>query len=262
MARMSAYAMTMTWTASSARWAAVPSQPGWFSPARPWRASRPIPMAARTPSRTATTTYERTGERRALRIGMTVHGSGLKAATTGIASMTRIVTTSGRALRAARPTAAKTSTGRPTYAPASRRANDPSGYHPVARFHAPSGPAWTNGLPKPKPRMSNGVAALAKRSLAESARLRTESVVRIALGMSWTAPTAAPRRPNPSTRGSVTRRGRVATMRTAAASPVRSHVFGWPASAWIPQATPARTRPTRVGPGRRTSGTRTQGIQP
>ncbi len=47
----------------------------------------------------------------------------------------------------------------------------------------------------------------------------------------------------------------------AAQIPVRIHVFGWPASAWTPHATPAATRPARVGLGRRSSGRITHGAQ-
>ena len=46
----------------------------------------------------------------------------------------------------------------------------------------------TNAFWNPNERMSNGVDALANRSVADSASLRTESVVRIAVGRSWHGP--------------------------------------------------------------------------
>ena len=79
---------------------------------------------------------------------------------------------------------------------ASSSANTPSGYRIDAGFQAPSVPVWTNGLANANPRTSNGVAALVNRSIRDSAALRTDNVVRIAVGMSWTAPTATPMNPN------------------------------------------------------------------
>ena len=136
------------------------------------------------------------------------------------------------------------------------------GYHVDARFHDPLPPDCTKTLAKAKLSGSSGVEELANRSLAESPVLRTDSGVSRRVGRSCIEPTAPPSNPNPATRASVRSRGCVASMRVAAAIPVKSHRLGWPARAWIPHMVPAATRPARVGPLRRIRGSRTHGSQP
>ena len=90
-----------------------------------------------------------------------------------------------------------------TRAPADRRTHWPRAARtrrldtrPRPDPRSPSVPVWANGLANANPRTSNGVAALVNRSIRDSAVLRTDNVVRIAVGMSWTAPTATPMNPN------------------------------------------------------------------
>ena len=73
------------------------------------------------------------------------------------------------------------------------------------------------------------------------------------------APIPAAISPSATSRGRVSSRGRMAIITAAAQMPVSIQMFGWSASAWMPQSTPAVTSPARVGRGHRTSGRRIHG---